>query len=344
MPLVIFSNNLVEYQENDYGQTNKPILRKNNILQYLEKMGSIINCNDDFISKNILLDVHDATYIDFLKNCYDSFLQSGDVSWTGFNNDLVPCNFYKRKPHTGIPLYKLTGFYGSDIMTPISANTWQNSRISAIQAIMAALHLYNHPEDIVYALTTSPGHHAKYAEYGGYCFINNAVLAARSLVDNNAEAIAILDLDYHAGNGTNDIINSDEVWWTKNIFAYSIHCDPTYDYPSFEGFDDEYNYTLPPHSNWSQYEIVLEKVCQQLTEKKIAYLIIAFGGDTYKDDPDAISIGKFDLDIPSYHSMAKTIRKYFPKIPIMITQEGGYNMAHIGEIVSTFISGLIPTN
>jgi acetoin utilization deacetylase AcuC-like enzyme len=73
----------------------------------------------------------------------------------------------------------------------------------------------------------------------------------------------------------------------------------------------------------------------------IDILLIAFGGDTFKNDPDAISIGRFSLDLSSYTEMGKTINKYFKNIPMMITQEGGYDMENIGQIVSLFISGLM---
>lgn len=368
MSLVIFSNKLNPDYE-DYGQTNQPIKRKNIILEKLSNAGIkaseeskypapggqgnfvfIVDCTQNTIDELLLADVHDSDYLDFLKKSYESFSKSNDISWTGLANDLIPCNFFKTKPCDKLPIYKLAGFYGSDIMTPISANTWTNALISASQASKAAEHLYNNPCDIVYALTTSPGHHAKWSEYGGYCFINNAAVAARTLVEligpakyfvENTEAIGILDLDYHAGNGTDNIINKKNLWWCHKIFAYSLHCDPVYDYPSYEGYDDDYNWALPPHCTWDKYAVYLEKALQILVCKNITYLIIAFGGDTFKEDFDAISIGRFDLDISSYVLMGKLIRKYFSLVPIMITQEGGYNMEFIGEIVSAFISGLM---
>ena len=349
MSLVIFSNNF-DTECEDQGQTNQPIERKNRILDKLRDSGFIVDCTENIMDENLLVDVHDRDYLDFLKKSYDSFSKSDDISWTGLCNDLIPCNFFKTKPNNKVPIYKLAGFYGSDAMTPIRADTWRNALVSASQASKAAEHLYENPHDIVYALTTSPGHHAKWSEYGGYCFINNPVVAARTLVEHigrtkyfveGTETIGILDLDYHAGNGSDNIINKKNIWWCHKVFAYSLHCDPVYDYPSFDGYDDDSNCALPPHCTWDKYTVALEKVLQKLVDKNITYLIIAFGGDTFKDDFDAISIGRFNLDIASYSSMAKLIRKYFPSTPIMITQEGGYNMEFIGEIVSTFISGLM---
>ena len=344
MQLVIFSNNINSSEEFDNAQTNNPIVRKYKIIDCLEK--HIKNLETHEINSEIdskwLKSIHDPSYLEFLSECYDSFDQSADISWSDPNKGLVPCNFYKIMPNPSVPIYKLSGFYGCDTMTPIYKQTWSNALISANQAFNAATHLHFNPKDVVYVLATSPGHHAKTAEYGGYCFINNAMVSAQQLIELHSahngirKNIAILDLDYHAGNGTYEMAQN-----KKNIYAYSIHCDPVYDYPSFDGFSDEYNYVLKPHSDWNTYEIVLRMVLEKIRGKFIGALIIAFGGDTFKDDPDAISIGRFELDLSSYTQMGKIIREYFPTMPILITQEGGYNMDHIGNIVCNFMQGLI---
>lgn len=342
MQLVTFINNLDQLDVNDT-KTNNPVLRKNKIVECLQKdTNCIFKEINEGIDINWLTCIHDIQYLEFLCTCYSSFNKS-DISWSDPYHGVVPCNFYKKKPDSLVPTYKLSGFYGSDIMTPIYENTWKNASISANQAYAAATYLHNHPHDIIYVLATSPGHHAKTSEYGGYCFINNAMVAAKRLIEldkkvNNANGgrkIAILDIDYHAGNGTYEMAS-----YTDNIYAYSIHCDPVYDYPSFDGFNNEYNYAIKPHTIWSTYEDTLKKACEKIISKNIDILIIAFGGDTFKDDPDAISIGRFELDLQSYHEMGKIIKEYFHNVPIMITQEGGYNMEHIGTIVFNFIQGI----
>ena len=337
MKLITFTNNINSVIEFDHSGTNNPVLRKNKIIQSLQEKFNTIDITEitDEIDLQWLKSIHDPDYLRFLKDSHNSFISSSDISWSSGNNGLIPCNFSKNRPHSSVPIYKLSGFYGSDIMTPIYANTWHNAMISANQAYLGATYLNSHVGDLVYILATSPGHHAKRSEYGGYCFINNAIVAAHKLIELGNKKVGILDLDFHAGNGTYEMARDD-----PNIVAYSLHCDPTYDYPSFDGFADEYNYVLPPHCDWQTYKNCLIKVCEKMVFDNINVLIIAFGGDTFKEDPDAISIGRFCLDLSSYTEMGQIIRQYFHTKPIMITQEGGYNMDHIGDILSLFITGL----
>ena len=335
MELIVITNNINTPE--DINMTNKPILRKNKILGSIEK-------NIDFITLIKIREeidikwlecVHNPQYLQFLKYCHNSFILSNDISWANDYCGLVPCNFTKIIPDASVPIYKFSGFYGSDTMTPIYENTYRDAMVSANQAYHGANYLHDNNMNLVYVLATSPGHHAKKSEYGGYCFINNAVVAAQRLIELSERKVGILDVDYHAGNGTYEITLTN-----KNIVAYSLHCDPTYDYPSFDGLNNEHNYILPPQCDWDTYKNILVTVCNKLKLDNIDALIIAFGGDTFKDDPDAIPIGRFDLDLSSYTKMAKLIKHYFKYIPTMITQEGGYNMDYIGDIVSSFIMGL----
>ena len=344
MKLATFTNNIDSFVEFNDCATNNPVLRKNKIIESLKTQFDKIDIIEikNEIDLEWLESIHDRDYLRFLKHCYQSFILSpADFSWSDGYHGLIPCNFSKNLPHSSVPIYKLSGFYGSDVMTPIHANTWHNAMVSAQQAYLGASYLHQsvidantHLCDLVYILATSPGHHAKRSEYGGYCFINNAIVAAHRLIELGHCKVGILDLDYHAGNGTYEMSQTH-----PNIVAYSLHCDPIYDYPSFDGFADEYNYVLPPHCNLETYLNCLIKVCEKMVSDNIDVLIIAFGGDTFKDDPDALSIGRFNLDLSSYTEMGKTIREYFKMTPIMITQEGGYNMDHIGDILSLFIRG-----
>jgi acetoin utilization deacetylase AcuC-like enzyme len=341
MNLTIFTNNITS--QSDFlrdSRTNNPILRKQNIISTLQNQTQVLTTIkiQDTIDIRWLEQIHDSNYLNFLKGSYISFLQSSDDSWT-FCNGLVPCNFYKTLPSHPLPIYKLAGYYGSDTMTPIFASTYENALISANQAYHGAEYLHKNESNLVYILATSPGHHAKKAEYGGYCFINNIVVAAQRLLELGRKKIGILDLDYHAGNGTYEMTLDN-----KNIVAYSIHCDPKFEYPSFDGFGDEYNYVLPPKSDWNTYKNVLKMVCNKMMNDNIDVLLIAFGGDTFKNDPDAISIGRFSLELDTYTEMGNMIKEIFSNIPMLITQEGGYDMGNIGNIVGKFIGGIMEKN
>lgn len=333
--LIIINNNIDLTEDLHSIGTNKPILRKSKIMESLKS--TVANVDQIIVEDEINIDwlkkVHDANYLDFLKNCYHSWKLSLDISWTD-GKGLVPCNFTRHIPTAILPTYKLSGYYGSDVMTPIYENTYHDAMISAKQAYVGTD--YISVNNVVYILATSPGHHAKKSEYGGYCFINNAVVAAQRLIELTSQKVGILDLDYHAGNGTYDMTLDNNL-----ISAYSIHCDPTFDYPSFDGQPNDHNHTLPPKCDLETYIKTLHVVCEKIKNNDINTLIIAFGGDTFKDDPDAIDIGRFSLNITAYKEMSKIIRQYFPTTPILITQEGGYNIEHIGEIVSQFINGLL---
>lgn len=326
-------------KEYDFGVTNKPELRQKLIIDKLPNKTDILV--DKHIDKFFLSKIHNSSYLHFLENAYTSYNQAKDLLWGV--DFLIPQQFCKKLPRNNVPLYKFSGYYCSDTMTPITKDTFNNAMLSAQQAYISANLLLEstNNNDIFYVAASSPGHHAKYGEYGGYCFLNNAMIAAYTLSLSNKK-VAILDLDYHAGNGAAEMVQNNPN--LSNIIACSLHCDPKVDYPSFEGYEDDfdnkniYNFVLEPHTNIDTYLEKLEKALSEIIPK-IDNLIIAFGGDTFKDDPDASSLGRFNIDIPDYHKIGQTIRKHYQK-QLIITQEGGYEMDCIAEIVNNFIYGL----
>ena len=170
-----------------------------------------------------------------------------------------------------------------------------------------------------------PGHHASYNKFGGYCYLNNTAICAQILI-NNGFKVDILDLDYHAGNGT------------ANIFpnSYSIHANPEFDYPFYSCFDDqEHNFIFNKDVTKEQYFDLVNKVMDKIDAD---ILLIPFGGDTYKDDPDASHCCKCCLDIEDYRVISSLIRAKFDK-KIIVLQEGGYDMDYIDLIVESFLSG-----
>lgn len=325
-----------EYEENI---TNKPELRKKLILDKISNGAEII-MSELLIDLDWLSNIHDSEYLTFLQEAFESYKTSCDVFW-GKNNELIPNHFYKTKPNSKTPIYKLSGYYGSDYMTPINKDTYENSMKSAQQAYLAADHIINdYKERVIYVAASSPGHHAKHREYGGYCFINNACCTAYHLIEHGYKT-GIIDLDYHAGNGTAELVHNNPN--LKDVVACSLHCDPTYDFPSFEGYGDDYNnsnvlnFPLHPHCNWKDYKPILERACNMIG--RIDVLIIAFGGDTFHKDPDTSPNGRFDFQLDDYEEMGRFIKNHF-NIPFIVTQEGGYDMDNISDIVDKFLQGL----
>lgn len=341
-----------QHERTGTGANNKPELRQKLIIEAIQK--NFTECQIIFSSKMIadtwLENIHDKNYIDFLENAFSEWQKIEDPDWIDSTNGLVPSNFYKKKPHRDTPLYKLSGYYGSDYMTPIYRDTYQNVMIAAQQAYKAADIAFNSDStNIVYVLACSPGHHTKYAEYGGYCFVNNASVTAYRLIELGKKKVGILDIDFHAGQGTADLVLNNPKFKDK-IFACSIHVDPMVDYPSFEGYEDEcindavLNIPLIANAEWEHYKDALETACESIKKWNIDALVIPFGADTYKDDPDASPLGRFKLDIEDYDKMAQIIKKHFNNIPIIVTQEGGYNMDKVAEILCRFLKNLIPGN
>ena len=177
-----------------------------------------------------LLAVHDADYLAFLERAHRDWIASGR------NGDAIGYTFpiTRRRPLSFGRIDADLGAYSYDAGTPIAAGTWQSAYWSAQCALTALDHLATSGETHAFALCRPPGHHAGRDYMGGYCYLNNAAIAAREAQDRGLGPVAILDVDYHHGNGTQDIFYAD-----PDVFFASIHADPRTDYPFYWGHADE---------------------------------------------------------------------------------------------------------
>lgn len=326
--------------------TNKPEVRFMNILNLLEEKKYEIIINNKIITTKQLkdLNVHDSQMIDFLENCISSYKQSEnqDDTFGNLENGLIPYNVSKNFPRFDISIleyYKQIGIWLTDHITPIFENTFKEVLSSASNGWIVPKYLEMGYKRI-YCLNINPGHHAGRRFFGGYCYLNNAAICARSILDNckHVKKIATLDLDYHAGDGMETIFPN-----CNYILNLSIHINPAYDYPFYSGVVDSYpsfNLTFNPGCTLETYLSLVEKAIEDIKKFQPDVLIIPFGGDTYKDDLDALSQNRTCLDINDYYIIGKTISNNFPDIPIVVTQEGGYNMEKIADIIESFLSGL----
>jgi acetoin utilization deacetylase AcuC-like enzyme len=191
----------------------------------------------------------------------------------------------------------------------------------------------------VYALCRPPGHHAGPDFFGGYCYLNNAAIAAQALRAESGQRVAILDIDYHHGNGTQAIFYADpDVWYG------SIHVDPAVDYPFYAGYTDEigagagrdtnYNLPLPPRIGEGQYLSALDLLFARLVASGPQWLIVSAGFDTYVDDP----IGTFQVTTNGFHEIGRRLGEL--AIPTLVVQEGGYCTADLGRNAVAFLRGL----
>ncbi len=173
---------------------------------------------------------------------------------------------------------------------------------------------------------------------GGYCYLNNAAIAAQAFLDQGRRKVAILDVDYHHGNGTQDIF-----YQRSDVLFASIHGDPAEEFPFFLGFADElgegagegynFNYPLPMGSSWDAWSAALEQACQRIAEYGAEVLVVSLGVDTYMEDP----ISQFKLDSPDYLAMGRRIAAL--GLPTLFIMEGGYAVEAIGVNAVNVLEG-----
>lgn len=281
-----------------------------------------------------ILALHDAGLVEFLRTAFDQWKAVGK---DGF---MLPSGFAARSMRQDVippGVNGKLGYYAFDAGTPIVEGTWDAAYASA-QCALSAAALVAEGERAAYALCRPPGHHAAKAAYGGYCFLNNAALAAQYLRDQGRATVAILDVDYHHGNGTQDIFYD-----RADVLTVSVHGTPETEYPFFRGFADETgtgagvgfnrNFPLPRGTDWDSYRGVLDTALRVVADFKPDALVIALGVDTYENDP----ISAFKLKAEHYPLIGAAIARL--GLPAVFTQEGGYAVAEIGTNVAAVLTG-----
>ncbi|MGE4232660.1 MAG: histone deacetylase family protein [Bacteriovoracia bacterium] len=228
------------------------------------------------------------------------------------------------------------GAFCFDSGTPLTSLTKMAAEWSAACAQSASMLLENKETPFAYALCRPPGHHASQNFFGGYCYYNNAAIVVARLREK--ARVAIVDIDFHHGNGTQEIFYDD-----NRVLFISIHGDPAGFYPYFSGFKEEtgkgdgkgftINIPLPSGVDGKTYLQVLERdVVPAVQRFTPDYLVLSAGFDTYKEDP----IGKFTLETNDYAEISARFAHL--GLPTLIVQEGGYS-SHLGQNVVTFLKG-----
>jgi acetoin utilization deacetylase AcuC-like enzyme len=275
-----------------------------------------------------LLKVHGADYLEFLRSAHGQWLAAGR------KGDAFPYTFpiVGRRPLDLSRIDARLGQYSFDTSTPIGPGTWDSCYWSA-QTALAGLAAVLAGERSAFALTRPPGHHAGRDYLGGYSYLNHAAICAEAALGAERGRIALLDVDYHHGNGTQDIVAGRE-----DVFFASLHADPATDYPYFWGHADEsganiLNLPLPRGTDWGAYAPALTQAIDWLEKCSPDLLIVSFGADTHEDDP----ISHFRLQTSDYARMARRIASL--GLPTLILMEGGYAIDALGANVAEFLSG-----
>ena len=229
------------------------------------------------------------------------------------------------------------GWWGLDTSNPLVEGTYRAAR-AAVDVALTTVDLVLGGERAAYGLCRPPGHHAARSMAGGYCFFNNAAIAAEQLVRRTGERVAILDVDFHHGNGTQQIF-----WRRGDVFYASIHADPARQYPFFLGYADERgegdgageNLNLPQPAGLSNdgYLAALDRALEAVLEREGSTIVVSLGFDTYGQDP----IGDFALTTEVYAECGRRVAATGRNLVIL--QEGGYHRGDLGRNAVAWLRG-----
>lgn len=308
--------------------------RAERILAALRKTGwAEIHPPVDF-GLNPILAVHDRDYVEFLASAWTEWLATAPEADSATDKSaLLPATFALRgQAHPAKSLLGRAGYYMMDLSAPIVAGTYAaalasaNCALSAAQAIPYA--------SSAFALCRPPGHHAGKSHCGGYCYFNNAAIAAHWLSARGK--VALLDIDYHAGNGTQDIF-----YERGDVLSISIHADPAFEYPYYAGYAEErgagaglgfhHNFPLPAGTSDEEYLTTLNAALHLIHEFQPTALVISAGMDIYSEDP----LGKIHITREGIRQIGARIAEL--RLPTAIIMEGGYNNDALGDNVVAFL-------
>ena len=281
-----------------------------------------------------ILTVHDKSYLDFLASAWTEWLDSNPKD----PSTLLPATFaLRRTPQIPKSVLGRAGYYIMDLSACIVEGTYEAALASANCALGASQDVAEQGVRSAFALCRPPGHHAGKDYAGGYCFINNASVAANWLSSNGS--VAVLDIDYHAGNGTQDIFYDRD-----DVLTISIHADPDFEYPNFFGFAEErgsgrgfgfhHNFPLLQNTDDAAYMSTLDRAIILIREFNPAYLVVSAGMDIYAEDP----LGTIKVTTNGIREIGKRIAAL--DLPTVIVMEGGYANQALGRNICAFLGEL----
>lgn len=309
------------------GYVESPI-RIQLILKELFQTGLFRQVEPRRFSEKYIRAVHDRGFVTYLRRVCEN-VQS--------DKSVYPYVFPIRnaaRPPKDLPIR--AGYYCIDTFTPLNENAF----IAAKRAVDCALTAANsilEGQRLAYALVRPPGHHAEYRVFGGFCYFNSAAVAANYL--SAYGRVSILDVDYHHGNGQQDIF-----YRRADVQTVSIHGNPSFAYPYFSGFADETgegegtgynrNYPLREHADNAFYQQTLQKALKCIRDFRPQFLIVCLGFDTAKGDPT----GTWSLTQKEFEANGEIIGEM--NLPTLVVQEGGYRARSLGANARCFFTGL----
>lgn len=311
----------------DRGYVESPI-RIRSVLAEIDKTGLFRRLEPRHFGDRHIRAVHDSALVDYLERVCKS-IPEGD--------SLYPYVFPIRNPMR-VPRERsvTAGYFCIDTFTPLNANAWKAAR-GAVDCALTAAEEILAGSRLAYALVRPPGHHAERRVFGGFCYFNNAAVAAHRL--SRYGRVAVLDIDYHHGNGTQDIF-----YERDDVLTVSIHGHPRFAYPYFSGFREEtgreagagcnLNIPLGEKIGPAEWRAALAAALRRIERFDPAYLVIANGFDTAKGDPT----GTWQHTAADFEWIGTTLGE--AGWPTLVVQEGGYRVRTLGTNARNFFNGL----
>ncbi len=326
IPLVVNDRHGIHHVR-EQGYVEAPV-RIKSILAELEPTGAFERIEPrDFPDRHIKA-VHDPALVEYLRRACAGVPRGESV---------YPYVFPIRNPdRPPRDLSYRAGYYCIDTFTPINRNAFPAARRAVGCTLTAARHVLE-GRRVAYALVRPPGHHAERRVFGGFCYFNNAAVAAQYLSEHGR--VAMLDVDYHHGNGQQDIF-----WDRPDVLTISIHGHPRFAYPFFVGFEEErgggegagfnLNIPLPEQQDGAQYRKALGRALAEVRRFKPMFLVVCLGLDTAKRDPT----GTWTLGAKDFELNGQLIGEL--GLPTLVVQEGGYRTRTLGTNARHFFQGL----
>ncbi len=325
-PMVINDKHDIHHVH-ERGYVESPV-RISSILKPLQEAGLFRQVPAKSYGMDPILAVHDQEFVEYLRRACHSVPEGKSIYPYVF-----PIRNSARKPKE---LAVRAGYYCIDTFTPLNKNAFLAAR-GAVDCALTAANCVAEGERLAYALLRPPGHHAERRSYGGFCYFNNIAVAAHHL--SRFGRVAILDVDYHHGNGQQDIFYARD-----DVLTVSIHGHPNFAYPYFSGFEDEpgegagagynVNFPLAEHLDGKRYRETLKEALRRVKDHQPKFLAVALGLDTAKGDPT----GSWSLSAEDFEQNGRLIGEL--NVSTLVVQEGGYKNAKLGTNARAFFRGL----
>jgi len=289
-----------------------------------------------------ILAVHSTRYLDYLSTAYAEWQSCSPIEGQAF----IPGSYtIDRQTALSRDVPEQAGFFLMSAHVPITTGTYAAAlsaaqcALSGAQAVAQGQPPYCGGQRAAFALCRPPGHHAGREICGGFCFLNNAAIAAQWLSERGK--VAILDIDFHAGNGTQDIF-----YERPDVLTVSLHADPGREYPNYAGYASETgagpgagyhrNYPLPAGTDDARYLHTLRQALDLIAKFDPIHLVVSAGMDTYKNDP----LSDFTITRQGIAEIGRSIASL--NLPTLVVMEGGYDIESLGENVVNLLAAFAP--